>query len=89
MTIDIIIVIYVIGILIEIGILFIKPRFIAFFPVMISCVAFLYLKDSNIFNLAIIQSFILAFGLFTFYIVDSIISKKRHKKIEKTIIKDI
>lgn len=89
MQIETLVIVYVIGILIEIGIVFIKPRYISFIPVIATCISFLCIKDSNLFNLALIQTFILVIGLLVFYLVDAHIYKKNNKKIDKTKIQDL
>lgn len=91
MEINTLIIIYVFGIVGEIVFLFIKPRILLTLPIIASCIAFIILKDSNIFILALTQCLVGFVGALVFYAVDQLVLKKKRKnsKEEKTMIKDL
>ena len=86
---DTLIVFYVVGILIEIGIVFIKPRFLSALPVIATCISFLILKEGNIFNLSLIQCGICFIGNIALILVNRYQNKRKNKAIAKSELKDL
>ncbi|MDD4531826.1 MAG: hypothetical protein PHW22_00050 [Bacilli bacterium] len=89
MEIDTLIVLYVIGILVEIGIVFIKPRFLSALPIVATCIAFLILKEGDIFILSLIQCGICFVGNITMTLVNRHQGKKKNNSIAKSVLKDL
>jgi|GEM_PF-2752441 divalent metal cation (Fe/Co/Zn/Cd) transporter len=89
MEINTLIVLYVVGILAEIGIIFIKPRFLSALPIVATCISFLVLKEGDIFNLSLIQCGICFVGNITLILVNRYRGKKKNDAIAKSELKDL
>lgn len=84
-----VIIVYVFAILIQIGVIFLKPKIIVALPIIIVSICYIFTKEDNLFILCLIQCLIAFLGLLTFYIVNSLIAKKKNSSIDKTKIKDL
>lgn len=89
MTIGLLITVYVLGILLQLTLSLIKPKFLGFLPPIASSIAFLCSREINLLILAFIQTGILAVCLLATYVVGRLASKKKLSEVEKTKIKDL
>jgi len=89
MEINTLIILYVVGIVIEIGSIFIKPRIISFLPIIVSCICFLIIKEPDIFSLSLIQCGICFIGNITMLFVNRYNHSKRNKDVVKSELKDL
>lgn len=83
------IVLYIVGILIEIGLIFIKHKIFSFFPIIISCIYFLIIKDPNTFTLSLIQCGICFIGNISMLFANRYDFSKRNKDLVKSKLKDL
>ncbi len=73
----VVIVCYVLGIILQIGLLFLKPRYLSTIPLIITCSIALSLRSDDFFILSFIQAGIDAIGVAAFRLYDSRKAKKR------------
>lgn len=85
------VILYLLGSLLEMVLVFVKPRMLLAVPVIISCILFLVYREQDIFFLACVQSLIGFVGALVLYAVDHLSKKKGRKpnEEEKAIIKDL
>ncbi len=77
----VIIVCYVLGIICQIGLLFLKPRYLSTIPLIITCSIALALRSDDIFILSFIQAGIDVIGIAAFRLYDSRKSKKKEEAL--------
>ena len=89
MKIETIIIIYVIGLLLEVIISLFKNKIFTTIPVIISSIVFVITKEENWYLLAFYQVIMCFISVITQYIVKAILKKKRNSEVDKSKIKDL
>lgn len=89
MKIEIIIIMYVIGLLMTVGIPFLKNKFFTTIPVIVSSILFIITKEENLYHLAFWQVIVCFVSVTVQYILKIKMQKKRNSEIEKLKIKDL
>lgn len=89
MKIEIIIIMYVIGLLMTVGISFLKNKFFTTIPVIVSSILFIITKEENLYHLAFWQIIVCFVSVTVQYILKMKMQKKRNSEIEKLKIKDL
>lgn len=89
MKIETIIIIYVIGLLLEVIISLFKNKIFTTIPVIISSIVFVITKEENWYLLAFYQVIMCFISVITQYIVKAIWKKKRNSEVDKSKIKDL
>ena len=89
MQISVIIIMYVVGLLLEIGVSFLKWKIVSTIPVIISCIVFLVTKEENFYILAFYQIIVAFVTIVVERIVKAIRHKKKNSEIDKMQIKDL
>jgi len=88
MQISVIIILYVFGLLLELGVSFLKWKIISTIPVIVSCIVFLITKEENFYILAFYQFIVALVTIIVERIVKAIRYKKKKSEIDKMQIKD-
>lgn len=89
MQISVIIILYVFGLLLELGVSFLKWKIVSTIPVIISCIVFLITKEENFYILAFYQIIVAFVTIIVERIVKAIRCKKKNSEIDKMQIKDL
>ena len=80
---------YVFGLLLELGVSFLKWKIVSFVPVIVSCIVFLITKEENFYILAFYQIIVAFVTIIAERIVKAIRYKKKNSEIDKMQIKDL
>ncbi len=89
MQINEIIILYILGLLLELGVSCFKWKILSTLPVIISCIIFLITKNENFYILAFYQIIIAFVTIIVERIVKAISYKKKNSEIDKMHIKDL
>lgn len=89
MHIDTTIIIFVIGLMIEVIFSLFENKYLMAIPITISSIIFIITKDINWYNLAFYQVIICFISISLVYVVKAILKNKRISEIDKTKIKDL
>lgn len=89
MKIEIIVIMYVIGLLLIVGISFLKNKFFTTIPVIVSSILFIITKEENLYHLAFWQIIVCFVSVTVQYILKMKMQKKCNSEIEKLKIKDL
>lgn len=89
MKIEIIVIMYVIGLLLTVGISFLKNKFFTTIPVIVSSILFIITKEENLYQLAFWQVIVCFVSVIVQYILKIKLQKKRNSEMEKLKIKDL
>ncbi len=87
--IEITIIIFVIGLMIEVIFSLFENKYLMAIPITISSIIFIITKDINWYNLAYRQVIICFISISLVYVVKAILKNKRISEIDKTKIKDL
>lgn len=84
-----IIILYVLGLLFELGVSLCKKKIFTTIPVIISCIIFMITKEENCYLLAFYQILIAFVTIVVERIVKAIRYKKKNSEVDKMKIKDL
>ncbi len=84
-----IIILYIFGLLLELGLSLTKWKMLTVFPVIVSCIVFLVTKEENFYILAFYQIIISFVTIVVERIVKAIRYKKKSSEIDKMRVKDL
>ncbi len=84
-----IIILYIFGLLLELGLSLTKWKIFTVLPVIVSCIVFLITKEENFYILAFYQIIIAFVTIIVERIVKAIRYKKKSSEIDKMRVKDL
>jgi len=88
-NVDVFIIIYVVVLIIQGYISFLRKSLLGMLPIIISSIIFITSTHREVFILLILQVSLFSVIRFTKYIIESFLSKSRNRKIDKSKIHDL